>query len=145
MLSTYNGKKFHFMPFPLFCIIQKVLHKICEDKATGLIVVLYWPTQAWWPFLVRMLIAVPLLLSRYKDTLTLPSNPELIHPLNKTLKLLLRHLSGDISQARDFQLQLPMLLSNPGNLEHRNSIDHTYNDGNSTVINNRYIHFQHLS
>ena len=140
-----SWEKISFYAFPPFCIIQKVLHKICEDKAIGLIVVLYWPTQAWWPFLVLMLIAVPLLLSRYKDTLTLPSNPELIHPLNKTLKLLLRHLSGDISQARDFQLQLPMLLSNPGNLEHRNSIDHTYNDGNSTVINNRYIHFQHLS
>jgi len=136
--------KISFYAFPPFCIIQKVLCKICEDKATGLIVVPYWPTQAWWPFLVRMLIAAPLL-PRYKDTLTLPSNPKLIHPLNKTLKLLLCHLSGDISKARDFQLQLPMLSSNPGNLEHRNSIDHTCNDGNSTVINNRYIHFQHLS
>ena len=62
-----------FYAFPPFCIIQKVLKKIREDKATGLIVVPYWPTQPWWPYLTNMLIASPIILPRDKDTLWLPS------------------------------------------------------------------------
>ena len=39
----------NFYALPPFCIIQKVLHKIQQDGATELPVVLvpYWPTQAW--------------------------------------------------------------------------------------------------
>ena len=54
-----SWEKNSFYAFPPFCITPKVLRKICEDKATGLIVVPNWPTQAWWPFLVRILIAAP--------------------------------------------------------------------------------------
>ena len=94
---------FSFYAFPPFCIIQKVLEKVQEDKATGLLVVPHWPAQPWWPYLANMLIAPPLILPREKDTLHLPSNPDLLHPLHKTIKLLLCHLSGNTSQARAFQ------------------------------------------
>jgi len=138
-------ERYSFYAFPPFCIIQKVLRKIQADKATGIIVVPHWPTQAWWPYLMRMLIAAPLILPRNRDTLILPSNPHLLHPLHKTLNLLLCRLSGDSSLVKDFQEQLPMSLSTHGNLGPRNSTSHTYNVGKSTVIDNKYIHFQHLS
>lgn len=139
-----SWERYLFYAFPPFGIIQKVLRKINEDKATGIVIVPHWPTQAWWPYLMRMLIAVPLFLPRNRDTLLLPSDPDLLHPLHKNLNLLLCRLSGDSSQVKAFQQQLPMSSSSPGNLELRNSIEHTYTAGNSTVVNNIYILFQHL-
>ena len=47
----------NFYAFPPFCVIQKVLQKIRKDSATGVILVPYWPTQAWWPVLTNMLVA----------------------------------------------------------------------------------------
>lgn len=136
---------FSFYAFPPFCIIQKVLKKVQEDKATGLLVVPHWPTQPWWPYLANMLIAPPLILPREKDTLHLPSNPDLLHPLHKTIKLLLCHLSGNTSQARAFQRQLQTSSYKHGSREPKNNTNHTYNDGNSTVVNRKLILFQHLS
>ena len=41
---------FSFYAFPPFCTIQKLLKKVQEDKATGLLVVPHWPIQPWWPY-----------------------------------------------------------------------------------------------
>ena len=56
--------KYKFHASPPFSIISKVLQKVREDKATGLIVVPFWPTQVCWPTLMNMLIQYPLLLPR---------------------------------------------------------------------------------
>ena len=87
-----------------FFLIQNVLQKGRKDVATGLLVVLHLPTQPWWLYLGIMLIASPLILLGKKDTLLLPSNPGLLHPLHniKTRKLLLCHSSGQTSQVRAF-------------------------------------------
>ena len=44
--------------FPPFCLITRCL---------GLIVVPLWPTQAWWPQLLNLLIATPVILPQLKD------------------------------------------------------------------------------
>ena len=92
-----------------------------------------------------MLIAPPLILPREKDTLHLPSNPDLLHPLQTTIKLLLCHLSGNTSQARAFQRQLQMSSYKHGSRVPKNNTNRTYNDGNSTVVNRKLILFQHMS
>lgn len=143
MPFIYSGP-ISFYAFPPFCIIQKVLKKVQEDKATGLLVVPHWPTQPWWPYLANMLIAPPLILPREKDTLHLLSNPDLLHPLYKAIKPLLCHLSGNTSQARTFQRQLQMSSYKHGRRVPKNNTNHTYNDGNSTVVNRKLILFQHL-
>ena len=90
-------------------------------------------------------IAPPLIIPRKKDTLYLPSNPGLLHPLHRTIKLLLCHLSGNTSPARAFQRQLQTLSNEHGTRGHKRSTNHTYNDGNCTVVNKKLILFQHLS
>jgi hypothetical protein len=42
-----SWRMYKFYAFPPFCIIHRVLQKVKKDQATGLIVVPYWPTQAW--------------------------------------------------------------------------------------------------
>ena len=70
--------------FPPFRIIGRVLQKTARDQATIILVAPMWPTQAWFSVALRMLIATPRVLP--PDSLTLPQNPTLKHPLTKIAK-----------------------------------------------------------
>ena len=92
--------------FPPFSVINQVLQKIQQDKATGVIVVPQWPTQVWWPVLMKLLVQnpIPLIGNRL---LTLPSHPKQEHPLLKrNLRLLACLISGVASSDRDSQTKL---------------------------------------
>ena len=52
---------------PPFCLITRCLKKLESDGALGLIVVPLWPTQGWWPQLLNLLIATPVVLPQHKD------------------------------------------------------------------------------
>ncbi|KAJ8036645.1 hypothetical protein HOLleu_20684 [Holothuria leucospilota] len=66
--SSYN-----FYAFPPFCLIDRCLQKIVEDKAEGVMVVPKWATQSWFPQLLAMLIADPIMLPKNKSMLLLPA------------------------------------------------------------------------
>ena len=78
-----------FYVFPPFSLVALVLPKIQEEEAPGLILVPKWPTQPWWPTLMRTVIQNPLKLPRRKVLIYQPSQPDLVHPLHPKLVLLL--------------------------------------------------------
>ena len=39
---------------PPWSAIPRVLHKIQEDRAQGVLVIPFWPSQAWWPLALRL-------------------------------------------------------------------------------------------
>ena len=51
-----SWKRYIFYAFPPFIIIPKVSAKIQAEEATGLLVVPCWPTQPWWPLVMRLLV-----------------------------------------------------------------------------------------
>ena len=130
--------------FPPSSILQRVLQKISEEEATGLLVVPNWPTQIWWPYLMNMLIVFPLILPRKEDTLYLPAHPQLLHPLHKKLQLMVCHLSGISSRAEEFRLALQRSLCNPGERVHKSSTTLTTRDGECSVVQGVLIPFQLL-
>ena len=69
---TLQWSQYLFYAFPPFSMIMRTLQKIQQDQATGLLVVPFWPTQAWWPVLTKMLIKEPLVIPSSKNTLILP-------------------------------------------------------------------------
>lgn len=91
---SWSNRKFY--SFPPFSCISKVIQKIIQDKATGVIVVPLWPSQAWYPLLFPLLVLPPVELSPSKNLLTLPASPETVHPLHKKLRLLICLLSGNV-------------------------------------------------
>lgn len=141
---TVCWKPYLFYAFPPFSILSQVLHKIQEEKATGLLVVPWWPTQPWWPQVMRMLIQAPLVLPKGKKTLFLPSQPDQIHPLHPKLRLLLCHLSGNHLKAEAFRSQLPSLYCSLGGKVPDSNTSLSLQNGNSTVVQGKLIHFQHL-
>ena len=102
-----SWSNYSFYAFPPFSILPKVLQKIQSDKATGLLVIPKWPTQSWWPRVMRMLTQVPIQLPTKKHLLTQPSQPSLVHPLYPKLVLLLCQVSGDSLKTVDFHSRLP--------------------------------------
>lgn len=54
---TVNWNTKFFYAFPPFPLILKCLQKIIEEKATGVLVFPFWPSQAWYPELMRIVIS----------------------------------------------------------------------------------------
>jgi len=58
---TKNWKNEFLYAFPPFCIITKVIHKIIQDKAEGILIVPLWKSQPWFSILLQILIKPPLI------------------------------------------------------------------------------------
>jgi len=84
---------------------SQCLKKLESNRALALMVATLWPTQAWWPQLLSLLIATPVNLPQHKDLLTLPHNG-MEHPL-KT-----RHVcyQGVLSNTRNFTISYQPVL-----------------------------------
>lgn len=81
---TLNWKHFYFYAFPPFCQILKVLQKIINDKAKGIVVVPVWTSQAWYPVFTSLLEGEPIIFKPNKNLLCFNRTP---HPLWKHLSL----------------------------------------------------------
>ncbi|XP_033218301.1 uncharacterized protein LOC117173769 [Belonocnema kinseyi] len=95
---------FFFYAFPPFSLILKVLRKISEDRAEGVLVVPLWPTQAWYPLFLELLVDKPLQFGPQIDLLTCPFWK--VHPLANNLILVVGSLSGKDFEEAEFQMPL---------------------------------------
>ena len=57
--------------FPPFSLLNRCIRKIKTDKASGMIIVPYWPTQIWFPALMKIVTDNPIVINRKKKLLTL--------------------------------------------------------------------------
>ena len=91
-LSWHDTRFYAFQPF---CVIPKVLQKICRDRANGVLVVPDWPKQPWFPLIAKILINYPVLVSARK-------------------RLIICELSGAASDAQGFRNKLQTSCVHPG-------------------------------
>ena len=92
-----------FYCFPPFSCILQVLQKSQHDSAMGGVVVPNWPTQIWYPYLLHLPAAPPLSLKSSKNLLSFPGWTEMIHPLYRTLNLMVCLVSGNVSPDRAYR------------------------------------------
>ena len=96
---TGSWDSFYFYAFPPSCQIHRCLQKILEEQVPQVIKMLsFWPTRVWWPQLLKMIIAIPFVLLKYQDLLSLLHSPKTVQPLRKNLTMLACLLSGDPSR-----------------------------------------------
>ena len=89
-----------FYCFPPFSCILRGLQKSQQDKAMGILVAPMWPTQVWYPSLIKMLCVAPVHLRPRKALLCLPTLPQVQHPLLHKLKLMVCLVSGNCTQTK---------------------------------------------
>ncbi|KYN28682.1 hypothetical protein ALC57_01935, partial [Trachymyrmex cornetzi] len=95
---TLSWTSFNFYAFPPFILIPKVLRKIVDERATGVLLVPWWPSQPWFPLFVHLLISEPLILPPSHSLLSSPLRKP--HPEWMNLSLAAGRLSGDLSNPR---------------------------------------------
>ena len=128
-----------FHAFPPFSLLPRVLAKIIQDKATGLLFVLKWTTQSWFPLVLTLLIQHPRLIAPCRDLLYLPQQPQVVHPLHKKLSLLAVLLSGMPSRVSAYCTQLLPSSRNPGVLALGCSTTPFSEDGRGFVLDGKSI------
>lgn len=101
---TINWQQFSTIyAFPPFSIIDRVLQKIKQDRAEGILIVPCWETQLWFPVLMRMCVAPPIKIPNSSKTLKLPNRLSAIHSLHNKLHLLACHVSGNYTRDAVYQ------------------------------------------
>ena len=83
---SINWSNLTFYAFPPFNCVGRVLQKIANEKATGILVVPDWPNQIWFNTLLDMTINEVTFLPR-KNLLQLPQSPMKQHPLASQLRM----------------------------------------------------------
>ena len=93
---TLDWRNLAIYAFPPFSCVGKMVRKIIQDKAEGIIIVPNWPSQSWFSMLQKIKIEEPFFIFPSKHQLCLPSQPQELHPLHKKLELLALHVSGTL-------------------------------------------------
>lgn len=88
---TVPWNSLNFYAFPPFSVILKTLRKIILDRAQGILVVPFWPTQPWYPLFRSLLISELVTFPSHNDVLLSHSSSRQIH---KTITLVAGKLSG---------------------------------------------------
>ena len=137
---NWNGLKFY--AFPPFSLLPRCLQKISQDRAQGILIAPLWPTQTWFPVLLRHLCDQPWILLPRPNLLQHPSRSS-PHPLHKNLHLMVCPVSGDPSAITTFQRRLPTFSWHPGGKALKNSMPHTLKNGWHFVVNGKLIVIHH--
>ena len=75
------------------------LNLLEEQVPQGIMILPHWPTQVWWPQLLRMMIAISFVLPMHLDLLSLSHSPQTLHMSPAC------PLSGSPSRIEEFQRQ----------------------------------------
>lgn len=100
---TINWHNLSFYAFPPVAVIAKVLRKIISDRAQGILVAPYWPTQAWFPLYNKLLISDLIIFEPTDKILSSVSNSVTALP---QLRLMAGKLSGKLLQGEVYRQTL---------------------------------------
>lgn len=129
--------------FPPFSLLGSCIQKIRLEEANAVVVAPLWPTQPWFTRLMEMLVDQPILIRRKKDMIFMPHKPA-THSLQKTLKLMICHVSGkDIENKAFLEKQLVYLWHHGDHLL-KNNTSLSLKDGFSTVIKGKLVFFNQI-
>ena len=128
-----------FYAFPPFSILGRVLAKVQQDGATGMLVTPLWSTQSWFPQLLEMVIEHLRMLTLGKDLLQLQGKLDVLHPLHSKLSLLVAIISGHYSKVLAYRQQLHPSFVMPGEKGQRSNMIAHCDDGESFVVHGKSI------
>ena len=104
---SISWSELNFYAFPPFSLIGAAIAKVRKEKCLGIMIILWWKTQFWFPMMISLLKIFPILLPPH--ILPLPSKRSAKHPHYPEMKPLVVHLSGKASETQIFKEKLRML------------------------------------
>lgn len=98
---TIKWHNLKFYAFPPFSLVLRVIQKIINDQATGILVVPFWQSQAWYPLYFKLIIGKPLFFGPQDNILLCPFSKK-AHPLSRSLILVAARLSGKLFRKKEY-------------------------------------------
>ena len=138
---SWSNQKFY--AFPPFSLLTRVLEKILNDVALVLLIAPTWSTQPWYPMLLQLAIARPVLLPYVDHLLTLPHSNQ-VHSMLDSLHLAGWALSGNPSLQRDFLMKQSESSMHLGLQAQTSNTIQFGRDGVAGVRKGKLILFNHL-
>lgn len=92
---SINWSLLRFYAFPPFALILRILRKIVQEKAEGILVVPYWENQPWFPLFNKMIKKGPVFLGPTYELLISADRTQ--HPHANQLVLIAAVISGKAS------------------------------------------------
>lgn len=89
---TFDWNNLNFYAFPPFCLIPRVLQKIINYNAEGIVVIPNWLSQPWYPLWRKLPVSAEIYFSPSSHLLKSPFRET--HPLHEDLILVAARLSG---------------------------------------------------
>ena len=72
-----------FFIFPPFSLLPRILQKVEEEGAEAILIAPLWPTQSWWPSLLRLIVGQSFKMPHPERILYLPHKEGKQHPLKR--------------------------------------------------------------
>ncbi|XP_013393362.1 uncharacterized protein LOC106161058 [Lingula anatina] len=132
---TMNWRHLNGYIFCPFSVIPRVLQQMSSQQAEALVILPNWPTQPWFPTAMRMLVDKPRLINKHRCLLTLPTQPNKVHPLWDRLELMACHLSGITTKQKAFRKTLLQSYVNHGQMAQSSNTEHISTGGSSFAMN----------
>ena len=128
---------------PPWCLIATLLQRVQHQRATLVLISPVWPTQPWYLIVLSLLIDLPVLLPHPLDTI-LPS-PNCDNALQQSPpQLAAWRVSDNNLLHREFRQTLSNLSCHPGGRKQTPTTTQLGESGNSGVMKEMSIPFQHL-
>ena len=128
--------------FPPFSLLGRVIQKMCEDQADLILVAPLFPSQPWFPPMLKQISGQSFVLPKTNQILYIPGTQRK-HNLT-SMRMGVFRLSGSASRVQEYQKTLQTSSCNLGDLQQQNSMGRISRDGCNFVINNRLIKLTHL-
>lgn len=133
--------KLHYV-FPPFSVIGRIIQKMCEDQAELILVAPLFPSQPWFPQVLKRVSGPSYVLPKTDQILYLPGKNKK-HRLT-SMRMGAFRLSGNASLVQDYQRTLQTSSCSHGDLQQQSSMGHISRDGCIFVNDNRLIKLTHL-
>ena len=128
--------------FPPFSVIGRIIQKMCEDQAELILVAPLFPSQPWFPQVLKSISGPSYVLPKTDQILYLPGKTRK-HRLT-SMRMGAFRLSGNASLVQDYQRTLQTSSCSHGDHQRSSNMGHISKDGCVFVTNNKLIKLTHL-
>ena len=128
--------------FPPFSCISRIIQKVIEEEADLILVAPLFPTQTWFPHVLKLVSGDSFILPKVDHLLYLPKQGK-VHRLT-SMRMVVFRLSGNNSHVQEYQQKLQPSLVHHGDQVLQNNMGHISKSGCIFVVNNKLMPLTHL-
>ena len=140
---TISWDRMFAYAFPPICLVPRVVQYMKQFQCTIILIAPVWPRRHWYPELLQLSVANPIVLPVVHNLLSQPQS-QILHPNPKVFQLAAWLLSTNTYQQKAFQNELDSCSNQVGDQAHSRIITQSTKNSVAGVLKGKLIYFQQL-